>query len=245
MQAVLSGLEWRSCFVYLDDILIASRTLDEHLRHIREVFGRLRKAGLRLKPKKCLLLREEVPYLGHVVSAHGIRPDPAKTEKMKSFPTPCDVTTVRQFIGLASYYRRFVPGFAKIAAPLHALTKKDVPFNWTVECEVAFCKLKELLVTAPVLAYPRFGPEGEFILETDASGIGLGAVLSQKQDDGLVHPIAYASRSLDPHEKNYGISELETLGLVWAVRYFRPYLLALLRHLWGSVLQCDRVDDMA
>ena len=225
MQAVLSGLEWRSCFAYLDDILIASRTFDDHLRHLREVFGRLREAGLRLKPKKCLILRNEVPYLGHVISTQGIRPDPSKTEKVKLFPTPRDVTTIRQFVGLASYYRRFVPGFAKIAAPLHALTKKDVPFEWTSECETAFCKLKELLVTAPVLSYPRFGHDREFILETDASGIGLGAVLSQKQDDGHVHPIAYASRSLNAHEKNYGISELETLGLVWAVRYFRPYLL--------------------
>ena len=225
MQAVLAGLEWNSCFVYLDDILIASRTLEEHLRHIKEVFGRLRDAGLRLKPKKCLFLRNEVPYLGHVISADGIRPDPAKTDKVKSFPVPHDVTTLRQFIGLASYYRRFVPGFAKIAAPLHALTKKDVPFNWTPQCDEAFCKLKDLLVTAPVLAYPHFGSDKEFILETDASGLGLGAVLSQQQDDGFIHPIAYASRSLNSHEQNYCISELETLGLVWAVRYFRPYLL--------------------
>ena len=205
--------------------MIASRTLDEHLSHIREVFSRLREAGLRLKPKKCLLLRDEVQYLGHVISAQGIRPDPAKTDKVKCFPTPHDVTTLRQFVGLASYYRRFVPGFAKIAAPLHALTKKDVPFHWTTECETAFCRLKELLVSAPVLAYPKFGRDIEFVLETDASRIGLGAVLSQWQQDGLLHPIAYASRSLNLHEKNYCISELETLGLVWAVRYFRPYLL--------------------
>ena len=105
------------------------------------------------------------------------------------------------------------------------LTKKDVPFEWTSECEPAFCKLKELLVTAPVLSYPRFGHDRELILETDASGIGLGAVLSQKQGDGHIHSIAYASQSLNAHEKNYGISELKTLGLVWAVWYFRPYLL--------------------
>ena len=155
----------------------------------------------------------------------GICPDRAKAEKVKLFPTPCDVTTLHQFVGLASYYCHFVPGFAKIATPLHYLTKKDVPFEWTPECEAAFCKLKELLVTAPVLTYPHFGPDREFILEKDASGIGLGAVLSQKQDDGLVHPIAYASRALNCHEKNYCISELENLGLVWAVRYFHPHLL--------------------
>ena len=144
---------------------------------------------------------------------------------MKSFPVPSDVATLRQFIGLASYYRRFVPGFARTAAPLHALTKKDVPFNWTPQCDEAFCKLKDILITAPVLAYPHFGSDKEFILETDASGLGLGAVLSQWQDDGFVHPIAYASRSLNSHEKHYCISELETLALVWAVWYFRPYLL--------------------
>ena len=154
MQAVLSGLEWQSCFTYLDDILIASSTLDDHLHHLREVFGRLREAGICLKPKKCLLLRDEVPYLGHVISSQRIRTDPAKTEKMKLFPTPRDVTTLRQFVGLASYYRRFVPGFAKIATPLRNLTKKDVPFEWTPECEAVFCKLKELMVTAPVSTYP-------------------------------------------------------------------------------------------
>ena len=184
---------------------------------------RLRSAGLRLKPKKCLFLRDEVPYLGHVVCAEGIKLDPTKTEKVKSFPVPCDVTGVRQFIGLASYYRRFVANFACIASPLHALTKKNAKFEWTTECQTAFDKLKELLVSAPVLAYPRFGLGVEFTLETDASGVGLGAVLSQTQDDGQLHPIAYASRSLDSSERNYGITELETLAVVWAARYFRQY----------------------
>ena len=132
---------------------------------------------------------------------------------------------MRQFLGLASYYRRFVPLFAKIAAPLHGLLKKDNAFVWTSECEAAFIKLKELLTSAPVLVYPKFGPDVEFVLETDASYVGLGAVLSQLQDDKRLHPIAYASRSLDPHEKNYGVTELETLAIVWAIRHFRAYLL--------------------
>ena len=224
MQIVLAGLEWQSCFVYLDDILIASKTFSEHIQHIREVFARLRAAGLRLKPKKCLFLREEVPYLGHLISAQGIRPDPSKTEKVKMFPTPCDVTAVRQFIGLTSYYRRFVPNFSNIASPLRALTKKNAVFKWSSECQSAFERMKQMLTTAPILAYPKFGPDAEFVLETDASGIGLGAVLSQ-QPDGMLHPIAYASRSLDSSERNYGITELETLAVVWAARYFRPYLL--------------------
>ena len=132
-------------------------------------------------------------FLGHVISKHGIHPDPAKTEKVKHYPTPTDVTSIRQFLGLASYYRRFVPNFARIASPLHSLTRKNTNFVWTEACEAAFCELKRALVSAPVLAYPMFGDGRSFILETDASYIGLGAILSQKQDDGEIHPIAYAS----------------------------------------------------
>ena len=223
MRTVLAGLDW--CSAYLDDILIVSTTFEEHLERLQEVLTRLRTAGLRLKPQKCHLFTAEVRFLGHVISKDGIRPDPAKTERVKEFPHPTDVASLRQFLGLASYYRRFVPGFSKIAAPLNSLTKKNTDFFWTAQCEAAFTQLQDLLTTAPVLAYPRFGSDTGFILETDASYVGLGVVLSQEQENGEVHPIAYASRSLDCHEKNYGISELETLGLVWAVRYFRAYLL--------------------
>ena len=225
MQVVLSGLEWDCCFVYIDDILVASPSFEEHMRHLQLVFERLRQAGLRLKPKKCHFLRKHVPYLGFVISKHGIQVDPLKTDMVKHFPTPTDPTSVRSFLGLASYYRRFVPRFAAVAAPLHRLTKKDEKFEWSEECETAFCRLKSLLTEAPVLVYPRFGEGEQFLLETDASGIGLGAVLSQKQSDGKYHPVAYASRSLQPNEKNYPISELETLAIVWAVKYFRAYLL--------------------
>ena len=225
MQTVLAGLEWESCFVYIDDILVASTTFDEHLVHLRQVLERLRRANLRLKPSKCSFLRDEVLYLGYVISKDGMKPDPARTSQVENFPTPKDVTPVRQFIGLASYYRRFIPGFAKVASALHALTKKNATFTWTDECETAFSHLKRLLVTAPVLAFPQFGPDKSFILETDASLCGLGAVLSQEQSDGMLHPIAYASRSLHQHEQNYAISELETLGLVWSVKHFRVYLL--------------------
>ena len=163
--------------------------------------------------------------LDTIISSQGVMPDPAKISKVQSFPVPCDITGVRQFIGLASYYRRFVPKFADVAAPLRALTKEDTTFNWTIACQRAFDELKGLLVSAPVLAYPRFGLGAEFVLETDASGVGLGAVLSQTQKDNQLHPIAYASRSLDHSERNYSITELDTLAVVWAARYFRPYLL--------------------
>lgn len=116
-----------------------------------------------------------------------------------------------------------MPNFAKIASPLHSLTRKNIYFVWSEACEAAFCELKSALVSAPVLDYPQFEDGRGFVLETDASLVGLGAILSQNRDDGEIHPITYASRSLDIHEKNYGISELETLGLVWAVRYFCPW----------------------
>ena len=135
------------------------------------------------------------------------------------------MTKLRQLLGLASYYRRFIPGFAKVASPLHALTKKGVPFQWTWECQLAFDHLKELLCSAPVLSYPQFGGDHNFILETDASLAGLGAVLAQEGDDRKIHPIAYASRSLLKHERNYAITELETLALVWSVKHFRAYIM--------------------
>ena len=225
MQVVLSGLKWDCCFVYIDDILVASKTFEEHLHHLQLVFERLQKAGLRLKPAKCHFLRDKVPYLGFIISKHGIQPDPSKTDKVNNFPRPTNLTSLRSFLGLVSYYRRFVPHFATVAAPLHHLTKKDTPFEWNDECEIAFCQLKSLLTKAPVLVYPRFGQGQSFLLETDASGVGLGAILSQQQEDGKYHPVAYASRSLLPNERNYPISELETLAIVWAVKYFRTYLL--------------------
>ena len=211
MQRVLAGLEWKTCFVYLDDVLIASKTFEDQLVNLHEVFYRLREANLQLKPKKCGLLKEQVPFLGHVVLADGIQADPAKMEWIKSYPKPTDTMEVHRFVGLASYYRWFIARFAAIAAPLHSLLKKDTVFVWSRETECAFDHLKTALTTAPVLAYPRFGPGYTFVLETDASTVGLGAILSQVQDDGMIHPIAYASRSVNKHEQYYGISELETV----------------------------------
>ena len=153
------------------------------------------------------------------MSADGVSTD---LKKLVEYPVPHDLKTLRSFLGLTSYYRKFVPGFSKVAGPLHALTKKEVPFLWTPKCQSAFIELKRLLTSAPVLSFPDFTKP--FILETDASGAGLGAVLAQKQEDGTVRPIVYASRSLQSHEKNYGITELEGLGVVWAVKHFRPYL---------------------
>ena len=222
MEGVLMGLARDKCLIYLDDVLVMGRTFAEHLSNLREVFIRLSTAGLRLKPTKCHLVRREVLFLGYLVSARGITADPGKVKAVTEFPIPTDLRSLRAFLGLTSYYRRFIPSFSAVAQPLYYLTRKNTPFLWTAECDVAFTCLKRALTEAPVLAYPKFGQP--FLLETDASGVGLGAVLSQVQEDGTTRPIAYASRTLQKHERNYGISELEALGVVWAVRHFRHYV---------------------
>ena len=222
MEVVLSGLARDGCMVYLDDILVFGRTLDEHNDNLAKVFQRLRSAGLTLKPKKCKFVQTEVCYLGQVVSAERVRTDPSKLQAILEFPVPDNVKALRSFLGLASCYRRFIPQFSKTAGPLFNLTKKNSLFAWTSLCQETFDKLRKLLTSAPVLVYPEF--RVPFILETDASIAGLGAVLAQKQADGLVQPIAYASRTLQDHEKRYRITELEGLGVVWAVKHFQPYL---------------------
>ena len=208
--------------VYIDDVLIFSRSVDEHLRHVQLVLDRLRATGLKLKPSKCHFLRQTVDYLGHVITTEGLKPNSKQIAAVEDYPVPESVTQVRQFLGLTSYYRRFIPQFAKTAAPLHNLMKKDAVFVWTADCQAAFEFLKQKLINAPILCYPDF--EKGFVLETDASVRGLGAVLSQKQGDGKLHPIGFASRSLTPPEKNYSITDLETLAVVWAVSYYRAYL---------------------
>jgi hypothetical protein len=209
------------CLDYLDDI-VTGATFAEHLANLRAVLLRLREAGLRLKPKKCFFAMKEVEYLGYRVSERGISADPAKVKAVNDFPRPKDLKHVRSFLGLASYYRRFIHQFSKVASPLYALTRKDVPFVWTDACEKSFAQLKSLLTEAPILAFPDFSRE--FRLETDASGLGLGAVLSQEQPDGSTRPLAYASRTLQPHKRNYAATEMEALGVVWAIKHFRQYL---------------------
>ena len=226
MQCVLQGLNPTGgpdfVSVYIDDILIFSKSLQDHVSHIGQVLDRLQEAGLKLKPSKCHFICEQVEYLGHLITPKGLLPNPKKVSAVTDFPTPTSVRQVRQFVGLVSYYRRFVQGFAKIAAPLHQLTKKDAEFTWTSKCQDALDILKKKLVEAPVLVYPNF--DLGFVLETDASYFGLGAVLSQKLVDQLLHPVSFSSRSLSPSEKNYAVTELETLAVVWAMKHYRAYL---------------------
>ena len=157
MESVLAGLSRERCIVYLDDILVMGTTFEEHIANLRAVFSRLAKAGLKLKPTKCKLVCREVDFLGYVVSSGGIATDPKKVSAVAEFPKPTDLRAVRAFLGLTSYYRRFVPGFSRVAQPLYALTRKNALFVWNEDCEKAFIRLKTQLTEAPVLAYPRFG----------------------------------------------------------------------------------------
>lgn len=226
MQRVLIGLNPAEgpdfVAVYSDDVLVFSRTLVDHMQHLHAVIERLRRAGLKLKPSKCHFIWKEVEYLDHVITPDGLKPNTTRVSKVRGYSVPHSINEVRQFLGIASYYRRFIPGFAKIAEPLHALTRKNEMFTWTPSCQAAFQMLIPKLVEAPVLAYPNF--QEPFVLEANASIKGLGAVLSQRQSDGRMHPIAYSSRALSPPEKNYGISGLETLAVVWAISHYHVYL---------------------
>lgn len=235
MEACLGDENFDILVLYLDDILVFSRTIEEHILRLDKVFTKLKLHGLKVKMSKCHFFQKEVRFLGHIVSENGVATDPDKTAVIRSWPIPVTEKQLRSFLGLASYYRKFVQGFASIASPLHSLLSK--PKNtklkseqfqalWTEECTRAFETLKERLTSAPVLGFPDF--TREFILETDASLEGLGAVLSQETPNGKV-VIAYASRSLRKAEKNmekYSSMKLELLALKWSVsEKFRDYLL--------------------
>lgn len=221
MESIFAGLQWKILVIYLDDIIVYGPTVDETLNRLEIVFQRLRDAKLKLKPKKCHLFQKEVLYLGHVVSEHGVHTDPSKIEAVKTWPTPKNQTDVRSFLGLASYYRRYITKFSHVAKPLTALTEKNTSFIWTEECENAFTTLKGRLMTAPILAYPKIGQP--FILDTDASNYAIGAVLSQEQE-GSERVVAYASRTLSKPEQNYCVTRRELLAIVHFLKHFRHYL---------------------
>jgi len=222
MDTVLMGLNFDICLAYLDDIIVFSRDLQGHLERLEQLFARLREANLKLKPSKCTLLQRKVSFLGYTLSEAGVSTDPSKIQAVQNWPVPANLRQCRAFVGLCQYYRRFVPNFSAVAAPLHALTKKGAPFKWTHECQVAFQQLKDALVSADVLALPS--DEGQFVLDCDASDLAIGAVLSQVQN-GEERPICYASQLYDSHQKNYNVTRKELLALVTFVKKFRQYLL--------------------
>ena len=230
MHDCLGELNMNWCIVYLDDIIIFSDTKEEHLKRLEAVFQKLCAAGLKLKPSKCFFFREEIKYLGHVVSGKGISTNPKKIEAVSKWPTPKTVYDVRSFLGFVGYYRRFIRNFSRITKPIREVitglenqskrSAKKTYIEWSDAADVAFEHLKAMCVSTPILAYPDY--QLPFTLHTDSSTDGLGAVLYQKQD-GKLRVIAYASRSVSKAESNYPAHKF--LALKWAVcEKFHEYL---------------------
>ena len=229
MESCLGELHLDWCIIYLDDIIIFSKNPDDHITRLEGVFEKLAKAGLKLKPSKCEFFRSSLKYLGHIVSKEGIATDPRKIEAIRNWPRPKTVTDVRSFTGFTNYYRKFIKGYAKIARPLHELTSgdnakhKNHKVDWNIRCNDSFEALKSICSDCPVLAYADYTKP--FVLHTDASTTGLGAVLYQKQEDGKERVIVYASRTLNRSERNYDAHKLEFLALKWAITdRFHEYL---------------------
>ena len=224
MDTILAGLKWSCTLVYLDDIIIYSATFDQHLKDLAAVFDRLREANLKLKAKKCHLCCEEVPYLGYVITREGLQANPDKVRQIQEWPRPTSKKEVQSFLGLAGYYRKLIKDFAAKEHALRSIVKDDIEFHWAEEQDQAFRKLKDTLTRQPVLKLPDFSRQFQFQVTTDASDIALGAVLSQKDEEGKERVIQYASKILSPNEKKFHTQEKEALAIVWALEHFRPYL---------------------
>ena len=221
LEDVLRGLQWEECLLYMDDIIVPGSSFEKTINRLQNVFQRLRDANLKLKPSKCSFFQKSVEFLGHIVSEQGVHTDPKKTEAISNWPVPRSVKELRSFLGLCSYYRKFVLDFAKIARPLHKLCEKKSQFLWNDECQEAFTHLKEALITSPILTYPESGKT--FILDTDASDRAMGAVLSQEHD-GRERVIAYMSKAMNKYEQNYCVTRKELLAVINALKHFHSYL---------------------
>lgn len=219
MDSLLRGFKWSICLCYLDDVRVFAPSFASHLTHLSYILALFRQAGLQLNSAKCHFGQRRINILGHLVDTQGVQPDHDKVKAVKQFPVPRSTTDVRSFVGLCSYFRRFIKGFANIAKHLTNLLKKDATFLWALEQAEVFNALISRLTSAPELTH--FDITAPTVVRTDASGHGIGAVLSQSQT-GCHRVIAYANRLLSPSERNYSITERECLALVWAMAKLRP-----------------------
>lgn len=210
MNQVFKPLLRKCVLIFFDDILIYSKSLSDHWMHLRQVFEIMSLHQMHAKPSKCIFEIEKIEYLGHFISGQGVETDPRKIESVANWPTPQSIKNLRGFLGLAGYYRKFIKGYALISRPLNDLLKKGA-FKWNESAKHAFLTLKHALISAPVLAIPNFSKI--FVVETDASQKGIGAVLVQDS-----HPIAYISKSLGPRWQMLSVYEKELLALVFAVQ---------------------------
>ena len=210
------------CVAYLDDILIYSKDKESHTQHVRKVLDALRAKDLKLKPEKCEFYKEEVEFLGYIVTTEGLRMDPKKVEAVRDWPEPRTVKETQSFLGFANFYRRFIKDYSKITVPLSDLTRKDRRFAMTEEARQAFEELKAKFMSAPILI--AFNLEKEITVETDASDYALGGVINQKGPNRKLHPVAFYSRKLTAAELNYEIHDKELLAIVECLREWRSYL---------------------
>lgn len=221
MDNVLKELQGKTCLCYMDDIIIFSTSLQEHMQNLRKVFERLQQANLKIQLDKSEFLHREIAFLGHIITTDGVKPNPDKIKAIQNFPIPKTEKQIKSFLGLLGYYRKFIKDFANITKPLTACLRKNEKIILDEKYIKCFEYCKTLLIEDPILQYPDFSKQ--FILTTDASNVALGAVLSQGTI-GQDKPICYASRTLTVTEQNYSTIEKELLAIVWACKYFRPYL---------------------
>ena len=238
MDNLLQGIP-RVC-VYLDDILVTGKSTEKHLKNLEEVLSRLRNAGMWLKKSKCAFLLPQVEYLGHQISEKGLQPTTQKLRAIVEAPAPHNVSQLKSFLGMINYYSKFLPNLSTQLAPLYSLLQKKT--IWSGQ-QKAFKKAKQQLVSSRVLAH--YDSTKDLLLACDASPYGVGAVLSHRMEDGSERPIAFASRSLSPAEKNYAQLDKEGLAIVFGVKKFHHYLLGRhftiqsdhkpLQHLFGKL----------
>lgn len=221
MDQVLGDAKWQHALAYLDDIVVYSKTFDEHLRHLRDVLERLRSAGITLNPNKAQIAATRITLLGFTLDEGRILPNKGKLEAIVSYPSPKDIGELRRFLGMANFYRQFIPDCAAVQAPLTKLLRKGERWAWGQEQEAALRRLTKLLANTAELQLPDLNRE--FVIQTDASDLGLGAILLQEHG-GALRPIAFASRSLTPAERNYSVTEKECLAIVFALRKFDYYI---------------------
>lgn len=221
IDRVLGEAKWAHALAYLDDIVVYSRTFEDHLRHLEDVLEKLRAAGITLNPKKAQVAETCISLLGFTINSGRVSPNPDKLEAILEYPAPTDVSTLRRFLGMVNYYRQFIGGCAALQAPLTQLLRKSVRWSWGPEQDAAFSQLSKALADTADLKLPDLNRP--FVIQTDASDLGLGAVLLQEHD-GDLRPVAFVSRSLIPAEKNYSTAEKECLAIIFALRKFHMYV---------------------
>ena len=222
IDITLSALQSARILAYMDDIVIFSKTFEEHLENLEQIFNRLRSSGISLKLSKCVFASEKVNFRGFSLSREGIKPQSRLTESIEQFQCPSNKKELKGFLGLAGFYRAFIPNFAHISQPLNELTGENIPFQWNTRRDNAFLALKQALSSEPVLKFPDFGQE--FIVEVDASNYAVGGVLSQYGPDKELHPVAYFSTALQKSQQNWSATTKEAFALVLAVRHWNVYL---------------------